>query len=512
MALIATAVAFSVITSNMQQLGDQFELNNTQRGWIGGVTMWGFTVSIVILGPLCDALGMRFLMRFAFVCHFVGVSLMVFANGFWMLFIGGFVIALGNGTVEAACNPLTATIFPDRKTEKLNHFHMWWPGGLVLGGVAAFFIDKAMPEGTMLWQFASWQVKLALVLIPAIVYGALFTGQKFPLTERVQSGVTFGGMFKATFLRPLYMLLFFCMMLTASMELGPGRWMSQAMEKAMDFMGKSSGILVLVWISGLMAILRGRAGVVVHKLSNTGLLLVSSILGGAGLLALTYAEGPVMVGISATVFAVGVCYFWPTMLGTVAERVPKGGALALGVMGGAGMAIVGLVTAPLMGKVADDYVLRQLSQDKARACLVKLVAMPADEKAKIKEKDKEILDKAIKDANDLLTKSTGAALPLTDAAEVLRGAKKVAYDESKVDAAAKQAGKTAPEVCKEAKDMIDPLDEAGSRLSFRWVSATAIPLIIVFGALFISDRARGGHRKLAADHAAGMSGGGEKKS
>ncbi|HUU95937.1 MAG TPA: MFS transporter, partial [Phycisphaerae bacterium] len=279
-ALVATSVCFGVVGAIMGTLKEQFILSNEQVGWIGGAALWGFTVSIFVLGPLCDVLGMRNLLRFALVCHALGTLLMIFATGFWTLFFGALILALGNGTVEAACNPLVATVYPDQKTKKLNQFHVWFPGGIVIGAVASFGLDKlaaAMNTSTLL-ALELWQFKLALILIPTVVYGIIFTGQKFPATERVQSGVSFGGMIAGTLLRPLFLILLACMAITASLELGPNRWVPAVLEA-----GGIHGILVLAYISGLMAVLRFFAGPVVHRLSPTGILVGSAILSGIGL-------------------------------------------------------------------------------------------------------------------------------------------------------------------------------------------------------------------------------------
>ncbi|MFQ5807862.1 MAG: sugar MFS transporter, partial [Phycisphaerae bacterium] len=323
-ALTATSVCFGVVGASMGALKEQFILSNEQVGWIGGAALWGFTISIFVLGPLCDVLGMRNLLRFALLCHAVGTLLMIFATGFWMLFFGALILALGNGTVEAACNPLVATIYPYEKTKKLNQFHVWFPGGIVIGGVAAYLLDQV--------GLTNWQVKLALILVPTVIYGLIFAGQKFPATERVQSGVSFGGMVQGALLRPLFLILLACMAITASLELGPNRWVPAVLEA-----GGIPGILVLAYISGLMAVLRFFAGPVVYRLSPTGILVASAVLSGAGLYWLSFAETTVMAFLSATVFAVGVCYFWPTMLGVTSERVPKSGALGLALMGGMGM-------------------------------------------------------------------------------------------------------------------------------------------------------------------------------
>jgi MFS family permease len=471
MSLISTAVAFGVVTGFLGQLKSHFGLDNAQVGWIGGAALWGFTISIFILGPLCDALGMKNLMRFALFCHFVGVLVMIFANGFAMLFVGALIIAMGNGTVEAACNPLVATIFPNDKTKKLNQFHMWFPGGIVIGGLFSFFIDNIIHDGVH-----NWQIKIALVLVPTVIYGILFAGQKFPATERVQSGLSFGDMVAATFGRPLFIVLFFCMMITASLELGPGRWMGQAMEgaiKQVTGLG-NAGILVLVYGSVLMAVLRFSAGPIVHKLSNTGLLTVSAILAGIGLYMLTSVSSAGAIIVAATIFYVGVCYFWPTMLGTAAERVPKGGALALAILGGTGMAVVGLVTVPLMGMIADHYVRAELPSDQTTAVMTQIVA-----------EDGVASTTAVGDAKaDLEAAANAGAAALKsgnkdDAAVALRAAIKAAPDSASGKAAAA---------------LIAPADEHGTVMSFRWVAASSIVLVLVFGILYMKDMSAGGYK------------------
>jgi len=147
--------------------------------------------------------------------------------------------------------------------------------------------------------------------------------------------------------RPLFLLMLAAMAFTASTELGPGQWIPKMLEAT-----GVSGILVLVWITGLMAVGRQFAGPVVHKLSPTGMLTFSAIFSALGLFALSQAEGNVMTYGAATVFAVGVCYFWPTMLGVVSERLPKTGAVGLSAMGGMGMLATSF-TLPLMGSWYD---------------------------------------------------------------------------------------------------------------------------------------------------------------
>lgn len=466
--LISTSVAFGVITSNMDQFKEAFELNNTQAGLIGGVTLWGFTISIFILGPLVDAIGIKMQMRIAFLCHAAGTLLMAFANGFEMLFAGGLLIALGNGTVEAACNPLVATLYPDNKTTKLNQFHVWFPGGIVIGGLIAYALDnsvfKVTPEvpHPELMGLAAWQVKLLVVMIPTLIYGFLFLGQSFPKTERVQSGVSFGGMFAAA-ANPLFILMLCCMALTASLELGPGRWMGTAMGGVMSFAGDNAGILVLVYGTGLMAVLRFFAGPIVHRIAPTGMLLMSAILGGVGLFLLSNVEGAALIFVAATVFYVGVCYFWPTMLGFVAERLPKTGALGLALMGGTGMAFVGLVTTPLMGGIGDKYMYQDLDKNKTQIVEVLTAA------------NTEVATDAI------------ASGQTKDYADALRNIIAESKDKDLVN---------------KAKALVEPADNFGMRWGFRWTSAGAIPLILVFGGLFLYYKSKGGYKAVDITHEA----------
>jgi fucose permease len=490
-ALVATSVCFAVVGAIMGALKEEFVLSNEQVGWIGGAALWGFTISIFALGPLCDVLGMRNLLRFALLCHAAGTLLMIFATGYWMLFFGALILALGNGTVEAVCNPLVATVYPDQKTKKLNQFHVWFPGGIVIGGVASFLLDKlSWPAGA---GFALWQGKLALILIPTIIYGVIFSGQKFPATERVQSGVSFLGMVVGTLARPLFLILLACMCITASLELGPNRWVPAVLTA-----GGIAGILVLAYINGLMAVLRFFAGPVVRRLSPTGILVGSAILSGVGLYWLSFAESTAMAFASATVFAVGVCYFWPTMLGVTSERVPKSGALGLALMGGMGMLIVGVVTAPQMGRIADRYLHDQLAQQRAETLAV-LETVAERYPALAEQVEEETFRKEILDVVNGVTDESGA-IKIAGVSAVLADARAGELPLGKTADALRNATKNAPKgdeaaaIVGRINSILKPADNYGGRMSFRYVAPFSIAIIIVFGILYLRDRAAGGYK------------------
>ncbi|HVH72150.1 MAG TPA: MFS transporter [Candidatus Dormibacteraeota bacterium] len=339
-ALMTTAMVFSVRAAILDELGAQFHVNKQLVGIFAGQAFLGFAAAILIGGPLCDALGMRALLSAACFLHISGVLLTIFAPSYGVLESATFVVGLGNGLVEGVINPLIATVYAEVKTQKLNTLHAWWPGGLIIGGFAAYALTRLG---------LGWQIKMATILIPATVYGLMIVGQEFPATERVASGVSASEMFREA-IRPMFLLLASCMVLTAATELGPNQWM----ESVLRNIAHTPGILVLVYISGLMFVMRHFAGAIARKISPIGLMLGCSALAGIGLFALSYAYNAFTAFAAATVFAAGVCYFWPTMLALTSERFPKGGALLLSVMGAIGNIAVDRAL-PLMGRIYDRY-------------------------------------------------------------------------------------------------------------------------------------------------------------
>ncbi|TAF72980.1 MAG: MFS transporter [Bacteroidetes bacterium] len=339
MALVVTAMAFGLRASMLNQWQVDFGLTVAELGWISGTAFWGFTLAMIFGGPLCDIIGMKRIVYIAFFGHLLGTILTIFSSGFWSLFISTLLIGIGNGMVEAACNPLIATIYSEQKTKMLNRFHVWFPGGIVIGGLIGYFLSN---------MGVNWQIQLIAMLIPTLVYGYLFLKQTFPQTERVTSGVSTSDMFKAC-ATPLFIFMVFCMLITASTELGTGQLIGKLLENT-----GIAPILVLVYINGLMMLGRSNAGVFVHSLSPTGMLLFSAVFSTLGLIGLSYASGLFLTFGAATIFAIGICFFWPTMIGYVAENCAKTGALGMSIIGGAGMLSVSLVL-PILGANLDMF-------------------------------------------------------------------------------------------------------------------------------------------------------------
>lgn len=338
-ALVFTAMTFAFRASLEGVWSNEFHLTKEQLGWIFSPAFYGFTLAMVFGGPLCDVIGMKRLLGLAFVGHVAGAIIYLVAKDATMLFVGTLCIGIGNGMVEAACNPLVVTLFPDNKTTMLNRFHVWFPGGIALGGLISYVLIDQLKFG--------WHVLIYVLFIPAIIYGLLFFRLDFPQTERVTKGVSTKAMFLSC-LTPLFLIMLACMFLTSATELGTNQWLGALLQGA-----GVSGILVLVFINGIMAFGRSFAGPVVHRLNPNGMLIFSAVFATIGLIWLSKASGASAFA-AALVFAVGICFFWPTMLGFVSEYLPKTGALGLSLMGGAGMFSVSLIL-PLMGKWYDGF-------------------------------------------------------------------------------------------------------------------------------------------------------------
>ncbi len=347
LALLVTALSFGIRAGILNGLGVEFGLDRAELGTIAATAFWGFPLAVIIGGIIVDIIGMKRLLVFAFLFHIAGIVLTIFAgkfgNPFWALFISTLCIGIANGTVEAACNPLVTALYPENKTTKLNHFHLWFPGGIVIGTLIVYFFEKAA---------MGWQIQMAMMILPTLIYGFLFSKLHFPVTERVASGVSTGEMYKSLG-KPLFIFMIICMFGTAITELFTGQWIDVLLRNVSD-----NAILILTVSTGVMALGRAFAGPIVHRLAPHGVLLMSSILATIGLYLLGHTSGN-MLFVAAIVFGMGVCYFWPTMLGFVSEYLPKTGAVGINLMGGAGMFAVS-VYMMFMGGVYDRLIAAKL--------------------------------------------------------------------------------------------------------------------------------------------------------
>lgn len=339
LSLLVTSLSFGIRAGILNKLGTDFHLDKAQLASITATAFWGFPLAVVIGGIVVDIIGMKRLLLVAFLFHLAGIILTITAQGYWSLFLSTLLIGMANGTVEAACNPLVTSLYPENKTTKLNHFHLWFPGGIVIGTLIVLLFNKIN---------IGWQVQVGVMLIPTVIYGFLFSKLTFPVTERVASGVTTAGMYKAL-LNPLFIFMFICMFGTAITELFTGQWIDVLLKNVTD-----NAILILTLDTGVMVIGRAFAKPVLKRFPPQVVLLFSTILASVGIYMLSTVTGPAIYA-AAIIFGMGVCYFWPTMLGFVNQNMPETGALGLNLMGGAGMFAVSLYTI-VMGSYYDQIV------------------------------------------------------------------------------------------------------------------------------------------------------------
>ena len=333
-ALIVTAMTFAIRAGILVELGNDFNLNNTQLGWINSMAFWGFPVATIFGGLLYNYFGPKKLLVFAFVAHLLGLILTIYASGFTLLLLSSFLIGFANGSVEAACNPLIADMYTSNRTTMLNKFHVWFPGGIVIGALATNFMNTLG---------LGWQLKIAIMIIPTLIYGFMFFKAIFPKSENIDTDTSNN-------IKSLFSLLFIfiavCMTLTATTELGTQQWLQPLLEKS-----GANPMLILAMTTGIMAVGRYFAGPIVHKLNPIGVLFMSAIVSTVAIYFMSIADGTALYG-AAILFAFGVCYFWPTMIGFVAEYIPKTGALGMSLVGGMGMFATGIWN-PIIGSWID---------------------------------------------------------------------------------------------------------------------------------------------------------------
>jgi fucose permease len=351
LALCTAGISFAIRSSVASEMQAVFfdpidKLRSAEMiGTVLGVAFLGFAVTVGIGSMLLDLIGMGRLLALSSCCFIVGTLVVInaasIAQGgavYRVVWAGMVITGIGWGLIETVINPLTTTLYPEEKTARLNTLHAWWPGGIIVGGLL----------GLLLGQFdMSWQGKMYVTLIPAALFGILCLSTKFPPTERIQSGLPASVMFQEL-KRPMVLVWFGSMFLTAASELAPGQWVDMALTRTVGM----QGIWLLIYVGGLMFVMRHFAGPLAHRLSPVGLLWCSCLLASAGLVALSLANSPVTGLLAATLWGTGVCYMWPTMLAAASERFPRGGSLLMGLMGTAGT-LSSYFVLPILGQIFD---------------------------------------------------------------------------------------------------------------------------------------------------------------
>ncbi|MEK9948793.1 MAG: MFS transporter [Verrucomicrobiales bacterium] len=395
-AILAAGVGFGIRGGILANWGADFGFNASQLGAIGGAGFTGFCFGIIIGGIIVDKIGYGKLVGAAFIFH-VASAFVTFAasdgqtteTAYKWLYWGTFIFAIANGTLEAVANPLVATLFPKNRTHYLNILHASWPAGMVIGGLIGW---------TMGGSFG-WKTQLGLFLIPTLVYGIMFLGQKMPKSEASEKGLSFGEMYKdvgilgslvVCFVLYLFFsgglalstglsagiaialliiastmtkfslgawlifVLFLTHALVGAVELGTDGWIQNITG---NILTPDQGKILFVFTSFVMFSLRFCADFIEKKLklSPVGILLVCSILGVIGLNMVSGISTFAGAMVALTVYALGKTFFWPTMLAVVGDRFPRTGAVAMSIMGGIGMMSAGLIGSPGLGYAKDRF-------------------------------------------------------------------------------------------------------------------------------------------------------------
>jgi MFS family permease len=232
---------------------------------------------------------------------------------------------------------MIADMYSGVKMQKmLSRFHMWFPGGILIGSLISLAMDK-MGFG--------WQAQMWITMIPTIIYFILFFGKAFPKSQ-IEEANSLANNFKAM-LNPVFIFLFLAMALTAISEFGPNQWVKITLVAS-----GAEPLLILGLTFGIAAIGRYFAGPVVAKLGQTGVLLGGAIFAAIGVYLFSTVTGA-MTYVAAVIYALGICYFWPVMIGSVAHRVPKSSALGMSVVGGVGMFSTAIFQ-PIIGSWIDS--------------------------------------------------------------------------------------------------------------------------------------------------------------
>jgi len=335
-ALITTAFSFSIRAGILPQLGEELNLSAEQLGFINSMWFFGFPISMVIGGLVYHSVGPKKIMQFAFFAHAIGIIMTIYSGSYTGLLISTLLIGLGNGCTEAACNPMIADSYSGVQMSKMmNRFHMWFPGGIVIGSLVSKFMTD--------FGF-SWEAQIWVILIPTLIYAYLFFGQVFPKAEAMTSTLLEN---LRAMISPLFLFMLCCMALTAISEFGPQQWVGLIMSKS-----GAQPMLILALVTGLMAVARYFGGDAVKRFDQTGVLLGSAVLATIGVYLFSTQTGA-MAYVAAIIYALGIAYFWPNMIGFIADKIPKSGALGMSIIGAVGMFSTSIFQ-PIIGRWIDE--------------------------------------------------------------------------------------------------------------------------------------------------------------
>lgn len=483
--LIAAGVGFAVRGGVLGDWANQFGFTKSELGTITGGGLVGFGIVILLASLITDKVGYKALLMLAFVLHLFSAVITlaatpVFAAAgkdatYWVLYIGMFMFAIANGLCECVINPLIANLYPKQKTHYLNILHAGWPAGLIIGGLLGYFL-----VGTV-----RWEIPIAIFLVPTLWYGVIVLKEKFPMSDVAKAGLSFGTMLKE-FAQPLLLFLLLLHACVGYVELGTDSWITNITNTILT----GQGFLLFIYASSIMFALRFFAGPIVERINPIGLLAISALLGCMGLLMISHGESAGFVWLAVTVYGVGKTFLWPTMLGVVGERFPRGGALTMGAMGGVGMLSAGLLGGPGIGYKQDYFASHHL-QDEAPAIYERYAA--ADENQFL----------FFPEVRGLDGQKVGV---LGDNGEELARATNIKKEEGTYEADQNLQAMNAwwAQASQHRETDLQPVDEAGifgGRMALRWTAAVPATMFIGYMLLVLYFKTRGGYKAIHLDAA-----------
>ncbi len=397
LSLTAAGFGFSFRVAMQGTYGAELDLTQQQVGQIFGAALWPIALTMIGFSLLVDKTGYKAPMIGAFVLQGISGVGTFLADSYGSLYAFALCAGLGHGIVEAVINPICAAVYPKEKTKWLTILHAAWPAGLVAGTLCIIGAEKV--TGGL-----DWNVHALWIILPVIAYGIMYLPCKFPVDERVQAGVPYMEMLRqvgflgaalasvlviyevgnqyftlsgatlpanwfntsliaglvvgaafGVFVRglgkPLFFLMCLLMIPVATAELGTDGFIKELMTPVLEGR-RIDPAFALVFSATIMLVLRVFAGGILRFFSPPGLLCLSGIFSAIGLYWLSGAAG-MAVFIAFVLYALGQTYYWPCVLGFVSERYPQGGALTLNTVSAIGLLSAGIVGGPILGVAFD---------------------------------------------------------------------------------------------------------------------------------------------------------------
>jgi MFS family permease len=496
-AIFASGVGFGVRTGVLVDWAREYGFTQSELGDISGGGLVGFGFIIILGSLIADRIGYGKLMILSFVMHVSSALLQIATPAIFAaygregvlfsLYVAMFMFSIGNGICEVVVNPMVATLFPDNKTHYLNILHAGWPGGLIVGGMIAFFFNEVIK--------VHWIIQMSLFLVPVAFYGLLLLGQHLPRSEAGEAGISYGVML-AQFLSPVLITLLIIHAMVGYVELGTDSWISKITGSIMSSRG--AGLLLFIYTSGLMFILRFCAGPIERATSPLGLLFVCSILASIGLLLLGFSTAAWMCIIAATIYGVGKTFFWPTMLAVVSERFPKGGAITIGAVGGVGMLSAGFLGSPGIGFTQDFYAAQDLKKEDPAAYERYAAEKPNTflgvfETRGLDGTKTSLVDLASKARDPKASEADRAAaqreldLTLENIRKSKDGAATISWWERNQDHAVTD------------RPFVDEAGLFGGRMALKWTAVVPATMAVLYLGLILYFRTQGGYRRVTIE-------------